>query len=115
MCERFGATFDPPMPRTTVGFALKTKGQVPIYGTRLLVVGDANGWYVWCGERSDAPDFFQPLHTEHLVEHCPLALPFLALPPGWGFITDQSGYVDVWFDARFLAPMFVASQPVRPA
>jgi len=26
-----------------------------------------------------------------------LALPFLALPPGWRFLTDGS-YVDVWQD-----------------
>ena len=28
-----------------------------------------------------------------------MVLPFLALPPGWGFITDSKGYVDVWFNA----------------
>jgi hypothetical protein len=103
-CERFGAAFEPPLPRTMVGFALKSKGQLPIYGTRLPVVEHNNGWYIWCGERSKAADFYRPLHVEHLVEQCPLALPFLALPPGWGFITDNKGYVDVWFDAAFLAP-----------
>jgi hypothetical protein len=104
VCERFGAAFDPPARSTKVGFALKSKGKSPIYGTRHPLVGNTNGWYIWCGERSDAADFYQPLHTEHLPKHCPLALPFLALPPGWGFITDSEGYVDVWFNAAFLAP-----------
>src|SRR5258708_6870238 len=103
MCERIGAGFDPPARQTKVGFALTSEGELPIYGTRHRLIGDTNGWYIWCGERSDAPDFFQPLHTEHVVEHCRLALPFLALPSGWGFIIDSKGYVDVWFDAAFLA------------
>ena len=104
ICERFSAAFAPPLPRTKVGFELNSKGQLPIQGIRHPLVGDTNGWYIWCGKKTDAADFFQPLHTEHLVEHCPLALQFLALPPGWGFITDDKGYIDVWFDAAFLVP-----------
>jgi hypothetical protein len=57
------------------------------------------GWYLWAGAGwSDDPDFFQPLCVEHLVDRCPLAVPFLGLPPGWRFLTDGT-YLDVWFDA----------------
>ena len=104
ICERFGASFDLPAARTKVGLALASLGKNPVYGIRHPPVGDTNGWYIWCGEQSFADDFFQPLHTEHLVERCPLAVPFLALPPGWGFVTDAKGYVDVWFDAKYLSP-----------
>lgn len=34
------------------------------------------------GEYSEAADFFDPLHHAHMAERCPVALPFLALPPG---------------------------------
>jgi hypothetical protein len=43
------------------------------------------------------PDFFVPLHVEHLDEWCPMAMPFLLLPPGWRFLTDGD-YEDVWHD-----------------
>jgi hypothetical protein len=62
---------------------------------------DTNGWYIWSGKKTDAPDFFNALRTEHLVQRCPAALPFLALPPGFGFIIDGE-HVDVWYDERFL-------------
>ena len=44
-----------------------------------------------------APDFFQPLHVEHLFERYPRVLPYLALPalpPGWRFLFAD-GYEDV--------------------
>jgi hypothetical protein len=50
---------------------------------------------------SDADDFFKPMHVEHLPDWCPEALPYLALPPGWGFILAP-GYEDVWYDEAFL-------------
>jgi hypothetical protein len=65
-------------------------------------VGDTNGWYIWAGaELSQDPDFFIPLHVEHLEEWCPEVLPFLALPPGSRFLLAD-GYEDVWHDAELL-------------
>lgn len=62
------------------------------------------GWYIWAGEElSKSADFFQPLHVEHLAERCPLALTFLALPPGWRFLIAP-GQEEVWFDATLLQP-----------
>jgi hypothetical protein len=45
-------------------------------------------------ELSDAPDFFVPLHVEHLTEWCPVVLRFLGLPPGWRFLVAGE-YQDV--------------------
>jgi hypothetical protein len=101
ICKRFGANFAPPPPGTKLGFAIESAGRRPVYGIRHLPVGDSNGWYIWCGEKSDDPGFFQALHTEHLDARCPVAMKFLALPPGYGFITDGD-HVDVWFDRNFL-------------
>ena len=49
--------------------------------------GETSGWYVWAGEAfSDAPDFFQPMHIEHVISRCPEILPYLGLAPGWRFL-----------------------------
>ena len=57
------------------------------------------------GELSDDPDFFVTLHASQLGEWAPLVLPFLALPPGWRFLTDGT-YTDVWFaDGVDLTPL----------
>ena len=54
------------------------------------------------GSFHSAPDFFQPLHVEHLFERYPRLLPYLALPPGWRFLLAD-GYEDVWQDDSLLA------------
>jgi hypothetical protein len=68
-------------------------------------VGDTSGWYIWAGEGSPSsdPDFFVPLHLEHLSEWRPEILKFLGLPPGWRFLTAGK-YEDVWYDATLLGP-----------
>ncbi|MDB4970088.1 MAG: hypothetical protein JWN44_5777 [Myxococcales bacterium] len=102
ICRRFGSSFSPPLPGTKVGFALGTRRLSPINGVRLPAHKDTNGWYIWCGEEtSEASDFYEPVHTEHLVELCPAAMPFLALPAGYRFLVDGD-YVDVWFDESVL-------------
>jgi hypothetical protein len=36
------------------------------------VVGDANGWYIWCGQDfRDTAEFFAPLHVSHVYEEYP--------------------------------------------
>lgn len=83
-----------------VGIALNVKeGKQPINGLRYPIKGDTTGWYIWAGEElSDDPDFFVPLHVEHLETWCPKVLPYLQLPPGWRFLIAPD-YEDVWFDA----------------
>ncbi len=65
-------------------------------------LGDTNGWYIWGGqEMSESPDFFQPLHTEHLATRLPQVLKFLGLPPGYRFLL-AGDYIDVWYDDNLL-------------
>jgi hypothetical protein len=69
----------------------------PVYGIRRAVEGGTTGWYLWTGEYSEADDFYVPWHTVYLHERWPEVVPYLALPPGWGFVIAP-GYEDVWFD-----------------
>jgi hypothetical protein len=91
------------LPQSKVGIALNVKsGQLPINGLRHPVEGDSSGWYIWAGEELDSsPDFFKPLHVEHLHEWCPDAEKYLSLPPGWRFLI-AGDYEDVWFDKSLL-------------
>lgn len=100
VCVKYGAEYSPPIAGSRVGVAIQTLGLHPLNGMRIEPEGDACGWYLWGGlALSDAADFFQPLCVEHLHDRCPEALPFLALPPGWRFVTDGE-YVDVWYDEQ---------------
>ncbi|WP_395739418.1 hypothetical protein [Prosthecobacter sp.] len=101
ICHQYGAELTPPTAGSRVGIALQSLHQSPVYGVRLKPENGTNGWYVWAGEKSDDEDFFQPVCVEHLLEVCPLAWPFLSLPPGWKFLTDGD-YIDVWHDASLL-------------
>lgn len=74
----------------------------PFNGLRHPPERGTTGWYLWRGEvLSQAEDFFQPLHVEHLAEWAPDVLPYLALPPGWRFLLAP-GHEDVWYDASLL-------------
>lgn len=75
----------------------------PVHGLRHPSEAGTSGWYVWTGELSDAPDFFQPWHTSHLVERCPEVRHLLALPPGTRFLVAP-GHEDVWTDDSLLRP-----------
>jgi hypothetical protein len=104
VCARYGAAFAPPATGSRIGIALATLDRQPLNGMRIAPHGTVCGWYLWGGgaPSSDA-DFYQPLCVEHLEDKCPAAVPFLALPPGWRFLTDGT-YVDVWYDAGLLQP-----------
>jgi hypothetical protein len=102
VCRNHGLDYVPADPDSKLGFALETAGRVPVNGMRHPPQGDTNGWYIWCGEElSQSPDFFSPLHTRHLRERCPDALPYLGLPPGARFLV-AGDHVDVWYDASLL-------------
>lgn len=104
VCARFGAEFVACDPNLKVGISQNVKdGLRPINGLRIVPEGDTCGWYIWAGEEwSDAPDFFVPLHVEHLEQWAPLVLPYLGLPPAWRFLVAEE-YEDVWEDAELLA------------
>ena len=98
VCGMHSADFDPPSPGSRVGIALQTLDLFPLNGLRIPEHGPVCGWYIWGGEApSEDADFYQPMCVEHLADRCPLALPFLALPAGWRFLTDGE-YLDVWYD-----------------
>jgi hypothetical protein len=87
---------------TKTGFALSTKGQIPIHGLRHPLKGETSGWYIWCGQEfSDAADFFDPLHTRHLYEDYPELVKLLGLAPGYRFLL-AGDHLDVWYDASLL-------------
>ena len=50
---------------------------------------------------SEAADFFEPLHVEHLAERLPEVLPYLALPPGWRFLVAPD-HEDAGYDGSLL-------------
>ena len=98
ICEKYGLPVQQPEPMVAV--ATNSLEQSPIYGTRIALPENGSiSWFIHCGDHSDAPDFYQPLHASHLQELLPQVLAYLALPSGAKFILDRAGYEDVWMDA----------------
>jgi hypothetical protein len=102
LCSRFGVVGNPPRTGEKLGIARATVGKLPINGLRIHLEGTC-GWFIWAGEEASTdPNFYQPLHVEHVVDYLPSVVPYLALPPGYRFqIAD--GYEDVWFDSTLLS------------
>jgi hypothetical protein len=99
ICARYGVQPVAAPAGLKVGIARNVReGVLPINGLRHQPEGDTTGWYVWAGgEPSDDPDFFVPLHVQHLAEWCPDVIPYLQLPPGYRF-QIAPGHEDVWHD-----------------
>jgi len=100
-CSLYGSEFVPPDSDEKLGIALASLGTAPLNALRHTPESGTCGWYVWGGEYSADPDFFQPLHVHHLVQHAPQLIPFLALAPGWRVLLAP-GRTDVWQDASLL-------------
>lgn len=100
-CERFGSVVVSVASGQKVGIALATLQELPIHALRLAAEGETCGWYIYGGEHSEHPDFYQPLHVSHLNEYCPQIIPYLSLAPGWHVLLAP-GYEDVWFDETLL-------------
>ena len=101
VCERFGAKYTPPEASQKVGISLASLENVPLHAVRLPPENGTCGWYIYGGEYSTDVNFYQPLHVAHLVERCPMIVPYLALPPGWRVLLAPD-YEDVWFDGELL-------------
>lgn len=88
-----------------VGVAVNVRhGLWPLNGLRDRPGPGLSGWFIWAGEEfSTDPEFFLPLHVEHLGQWCPAVLPYLGLGPGWRFLIAP-GYEDVWWDPSLLDP-----------
>jgi hypothetical protein len=103
VCRKYGADYLPSPCDLKVGIATNVReGIVPINGFRHPPQGDTTGWYIYAGEvLPDDPDFFKPLHVEHLDDWCPQVKKYLGLSPGWRFLI-AGDYTDVWFDESLL-------------
>ena len=103
ICSKYGSKFVQSPPGLKLGISSNVRlGMLPIYGLRHLPTEDTCGWYIWAGETLlDDPDFFLPLHVEHLEQWAPSIIRFLGLAPGWRFLISGS-YEDVWQDKSLL-------------
>jgi hypothetical protein len=103
ICRRYRAEFMPPEETYKIGISQGAlRGDRPLNGLRHPLESGTTGWFLWAeSEWSDEPDFFMPFHLYHLREECAVALPYLALPPGWRFLIAD-GHEDVWFDDSLL-------------
>lgn len=102
ICRKYSANYVESPINLKVGISLNVKsGQFPVHGLRHPMQGDTTGWYIWAGEYSTDPDFFKPLHVEHINEWNPIIAPYLGLAPGWRFLITPT-YEDVWEDSTLL-------------
>ena len=103
LCKKYGIPHCPSPNNLKVGIALNVRdGIVPINGLRHPPEGDTTGWYIWAGEElSDDPEFFKPLHVEHISRWCPGIQKYLGLPPGWRFLIVGNSE-DIWYDESLL-------------
>jgi hypothetical protein len=101
VCEQYLVPFVGAADDSICGVALSTLSLRPLNGLRHPTSGDTTGWYIWGGEYSDNPNFFQPLHISHLCESRPEIVKFLGLPPGYRWLSDNETE-DVWFDSNLL-------------
>lgn len=102
ICEKFSAEYQHCDLSLKVGVSLSVKkGDRPIHGLRVKEENGTSGWYIWSGDWSDEPDFFVPLHGEHLSEWADIVMPYLGLPEGWRFLITEE-YEDVWEDPTLL-------------
>jgi hypothetical protein len=101
-CKRFGSVYLPPSADEHLGIALSSLGKLPLNALRHPPESGTCGWYVWGGEFSDDPEFFQSLHVLHMPAHAAPLVPYLALAPGWRVLLAP-GQVDVWYDPALLS------------
>jgi hypothetical protein len=104
ICRRFAADFVPTDLQATLAVALDTLGSAaPLHGLRQQPEGGGCGWYIWAGDASADPNFFESVHALYLCDTIPQVLPYLGLGPGWRFLLAP-GYEDVWFDPNVPGP-----------
>ncbi|MFZ5617590.1 MAG: immunity protein Imm33 domain-containing protein [Pseudomonadota bacterium] len=103
LCKKYGADFLESPGHMKIGISRTVLENLqPLNGLRHSPEGDTTGWYIWAGEEfSDDPDFFKPLHVEHVDQWSPLIRKYLGLGPGWRFVATDD-YEDVWFDESLL-------------
>jgi hypothetical protein len=102
LCERYDSSYTESPSFLKVGISINIRdGIYPINGLRHPMRAETTGWYIWAGDYSSDPNFFVPLHVEHLKDWCPQVMRFLGLAPGWRFLI-AANYEDVWKDISLL-------------
>ena len=100
-CNQFGSLFQPPVAEDLLGIALSSLSRLPLNALRHLPEHGTCGWYIWGGDYSEHPEFFQPLHVHHMVECAPQLVPYLALAPGWRVLLAPE-QTEVWYDPALI-------------
>jgi hypothetical protein len=101
ICKKFGSSFSPPDADLRLGIALSSLSKLPLNALRHPIEHGSCGWYIWGGELSVDPDFFDALCVCHLEDYAPALVPFLGLEPGWRVLLAP-GQTDVWYDQQLL-------------
>jgi hypothetical protein len=70
----------------------------PINGLRHPSDRGTTGWFIWTGEYSHKKDFFHPICAQHLLQIRPEIIKYLGLDIGFRFLSDKTGYEDIWYD-----------------
>ena len=105
ICRRIGVSWYPSPPDMKIGISkniINGNFPMPINGLRHPSENGTAGWYIWAGDYSNNPDFFQAIHIEHINQYFPVILKYLGLPPGWRIQIDDKGYEDIWEDKSLL-------------
>lgn len=99
LCEKYNSPCFFCSESEIIGVAIESIKSQPIYGVRQRRENNTCGWYLWGGDYSEDENFFQPVHFSHVYEIVPeYVFKYLALAPGFKFITDSVGYEDVWYE-----------------
>lgn len=102
-CEKYNLNYIPSPENLKIGISKNTvTGAYPLHGLRHNIDGGTTGWYIWSGEWSDDPHFFEPLHVFHLERRCPELLKYLGFPPGTRFLIMKD-HQDIWTDPSLLS------------
>lgn len=102
LCKQYASEYVESSLEMIVGLSLGVQqDEFPIHGLRHPIEKGTTGWYIWHGDYSDDPEFFQPVHVRHLIKQDSLVLKYLGLAPGWRFLMAPD-YEDVWQDLSLL-------------
>src|SRR5262245_33456313 len=67
ICDRYKSRFVPVVDDARIGGALATMSRRPLHGLRHRTHGNMEGWYIWGGDYSEDPNFFDVLHAKHFI------------------------------------------------
>jgi hypothetical protein len=82
ICARFRSEVVPAEPSLKLGIALATLLLLPLNASRHKQENGTCGWYIYGGDYSSNPDFYQPLRVSHISNYCPTIVAYMALAPG---------------------------------